>query len=50
MLRVPGLADVRIGALSPVLGAEAIVRALRSSGMSDWGYAEEPASCAKAAN
>src|SRR3974390_3311050 len=28
---------VRIGALSPVLGAQAIVRALRSSGMSDWG-------------
>ena len=42
--------DVRIGALSPVLGAQAIVRALRSSGMSDWGRAEEPASCAKAAS
>ena len=41
--------DVRIGALSPVLGAQAIVRALRSSGMSGWGRAEEPASCAEAA-
>jgi LAO/AO transport system kinase len=36
--------DVRIGALSPELGARAIVRALRSSGMSGWGRAEEPAS------
>ena len=42
--------DVRIGALSPVLGAQAIVRALRSSGMSGWGRAEEPASCAEAAS
>ena len=29
---------------------QAIVRALRSSGMSGWGRAEEPASCAKAAS
>ena len=42
--------EVRIGALSPVLGAQAIVRALRSSGMSGWSLAEEPASCAKAAS
>ena len=42
--------DVRIGALSPVLAAQAIVRALRSSGMSGWGRAEEPASCAEAAS
>ena len=28
---------VRIEALSPVLGAEAIVCGLRSSGMRDWG-------------
>src|SRR4029434_265923 len=41
--------DVRIGALSPVLGAQAIVRALRSSGMSGWSSAGEPASCARAA-
>jgi LAO/AO transport system kinase len=40
--------DVRIGALSPVLGAQAIVRALRSSGMSGPGRAEEPAACAEA--
>jgi GTPase len=40
--------DVRSGALSPELGAQAIVRALRSSGMSGWGRAEEPASCAEA--
>jgi GTPase len=42
--------DVRIGTLSPVLGAQAIVRALRSSGMSGWGSADEPASCAEAAS
>ncbi len=30
--------------------AQAIVRALRSSGMSGWGRADEPASCAKAAS
>src|SRR5271166_3232540 len=42
--------DVSIGSLSPVLGAQAIVRALRSSGMSGWGRAEEPASCAEAAS
>jgi LAO/AO transport system kinase len=41
--------DVRIGTLSPVLGAQAIVRALRSSGMSGWGRADEPA-CAEAAS
>jgi hypothetical protein len=41
--------DVRIGALSPVLGAQAIVRALRVSGMSSPGRAEEQASCAEAA-
>jgi len=40
--------DVRSGALSPELGAQAIVRALRSSGMSGWGSAEEPASRAEA--
>jgi hypothetical protein len=33
-----------------VLGAQAIVRALRSSGMSGWGSADEPASCAEAAS
>jgi LAO/AO transport system kinase len=37
--------EVRIGALSPMLGAQAIVRALRSSG-SDRGRSEEPASYA----
>ncbi len=42
--------DFRIGALSPILGAQAIVRALRSSGMSGSGRADEPASCAKAAS
>ncbi len=41
--------QVRVGALSPVLGAQAIVRALRSSGMI-WGRAEEPAACAEAAS
>jgi putative protein kinase ArgK-like GTPase of G3E family len=40
--------DVRKGALSPMLGAQAIVRVLRSSGTSGWSRAEEPASCAKA--
>jgi GTPase len=42
--------DVRIGALSPVLGAQAIVRALRASGMSRPGRAAEPAACAAAAS
>ena len=42
--------DVRIGALSPVLGAQAIVRALRASGMSGPGRAAEPAACAAAAS
>jgi LAO/AO transport system kinase len=41
--------NVRSGALSPVLGAQAIVHALRYSGMNGWGRAEEPASCAEAA-
>ena len=41
--------EVRIGALSPVLGAQAIVRALRVSGMTGLGRAEEQASCAGAA-
>jgi GTPase len=36
--------QVRIGALSALLGAEAIVRALRCSGTSGRGRAEEPAS------
>jgi LAO/AO transport system kinase len=36
--------QVRIGALSALLGAEAIVRALRCSGTSGSGRAEEPAS------
>lgn len=38
--------EVRIGALSALLGAQAIVRALRYSGTSGWG-AEEPASDAQ---
>jgi len=42
--------DVSIGSLSPVLGAQAIIRALRSSGMSGWSRAKEPASCVKAAS
>jgi len=42
--------DVRSGALSPELGARAIVRALRSSATSGSGRAEEPASCAEAAS
>ena len=40
--------DVSIGALSPMLGAQAIVRALRSSGISYLGQAEQPACHAEA--
>jgi len=42
--------DVRSGALSPELGARVIVRALRSSGSSGSGRADEPGSGAKAAS
>ena len=42
--------DVRIGALSPVLGAQAVIRALRSSGMSSSSRGEKPAPFAEAAS
>ena len=42
--------DVRIGVLSPVLGAQAIVRVLRASGMSGPGRTAEPAAGAEAAS
>ena len=42
--------EVRIGALSPVLGAKAIVRALRCSGTSGRGRLEEPESHAEGAS
>jgi len=41
--------DVRSGTLSPVLGAQAIVSALRSSGTSGWSRAVAPASRVEAA-